>query len=158
MAISAGYLLYLAHMIKLNPYLNFMGRTEEAFTFYKSVFGGEFQMFQRFEDVPNLPDKEKMSPADLKKIMHVSLMIGTDVLMATDALESAGHVLTVGNNISLTLSVDSKEEADKLFAALLVGGTVAMPMTDMFWGAYFGMVDDGYGIKWMISFDAKHTF
>ncbi len=145
-------------MIKLNPYLNFMGRTEEAFTFYKSVFGGEFQMFQRFEDVPNLPDKEKMSPADLKKIMHVSLMIGTDVLMATDALESAGHVLTVGNNISLTLSVDSKEEADKLFAALLVGGTVAMPMTDMFWGAYFGMVDDAFGIKWMISFDAKHTF
>ena len=135
-----------------------MGRTEEAFTFYKSVFGGEFQMFQRFEDVPNLPDKEKMSPADLKKIMHVSLMIGTDVLMATDALESAGHVLTVGNNISLTLSVDSKEEADKLFAALLVGGTVAMPMTDMFWGAYFGMVDDAFGIKWMISIDAKHTF
>ncbi len=143
-------------MIKLNPYLNFMGKTEEAFNFYKSVFGGEFVMMQRFENVQNLPEKEKMSPEDLKKIMHVSLMIGNEVLMATDALESMGHTLTVGNNVSLSLSVDSKEEADKLFNALLVGGKVAMPMTDMFWGAYFGMVDDAYDIKWMISFDKNH--
>ena len=145
-------------MIKLNPYLNFLGRTEEAFNFYKSVFGGEFVMLQRFKDVADLPGKEKMNEADLNKIMHVSLMIGNEVLMGTDALESQGHKLNFGNNISLSLSLDSKEEADKLFHALQVGGSVALPMTDMFWGAYFGMVDDAYGLKWMISFDPKHTF
>ena len=142
-------------MLKLNPYLNFMGRTEEAFNFYKSVFGGEFAMLQRFSDVPNLPDKEKLSADDLNKLMHVALPIGDNVLMATDALESMGHTLTVGNNISLTISTDSKEEADRLFAALGAGGKSDMPMQDMFWGQYFGMVDDKFGIKWMISYDYK---
>ncbi len=80
-------------MIKLNIYLNFPGRTEEAFNFYKSVFDGEFTSFQRFKDVPNLPEKEKMSPADLEKIMHVSLKVGNDVLMGTDAMESLGQNL-----------------------------------------------------------------
>lgn len=140
-------------MTKLNPYLNFMGRTEEAFNFYKSVFGGEFLFFQRFKDVENLPEKEKMSETDLEKIMHVSLKIGNDVLMATDALESLGHKLIVGNNISLSLSPDSREEADRLFSALGDQGKVEMPMMDMFWGDYFGMVDDKFGIKWMINYN-----
>jgi len=143
-------------MIKLNPYLNFMGHTEEAFNFYKNVFDGEFIMLQKFKDVENLPEKEKMSETDLEKIMHVSLKIGNDVLMATDALESLGHTLIVGNNVSLSLTPDSKEEADRLFKALKVGGKVEMPMMDMFWGDYFGMVDDKFGIKWMINY-SKNT-
>lgn len=140
-------------MIKLNPYLNFLGRTEEAFTFYKSIFGGEFAMLQRFRDIPEFPGKTEIAEADIDKLMHVALPIGGGILMGTDALESQGHTLTFGNNISLSLTVDSKEEADALFAALATGGTVAMPMTDMFWGSYFGMVDDKFGVKWMISFE-----
>lgn len=145
-------------MIKLNPYLNFLGKTEEAFNFYKSVFGGEFVMLQRFKDVKDLPEKDKMSEADLNKIMHVSLPIGEQILMATDALESMGHTLTIGNNISLALGVDSKEEADRLWKELQKnGGKSDMPMQDMFWGDYFGMVDDSYGIKWMISFSKNRN-
>ncbi|MFA6074171.1 MAG: VOC family protein [Candidatus Woesearchaeota archaeon] len=143
-------------MIKLNPYLNFMGRTEEAFNFYKSVFGGEFSILQKFKDVENLPEKEKMNAADLEKIMHVSLKIGNDVLMGTDALESMGHTLTVGNNISISIHTDSREEADRLFSALQIGGKVEMPMMDMFWGDYFGMVDDKFGIKWMVDYTNKN--
>ena len=140
-------------MIKLNPYLNFLGHSEEAFNFYKSVFGGEFVLLQRFKDIDDLPEKEKMNEADLEKIMHVSLKIGNNLLMGTDAVESLGHTVTVGNNVSLSLDTDSKEEADRLFKALQVGGSVGMPMMDMFWNAYFGMVDDAYGIKWLINFE-----
>jgi len=139
--------------MKLNPYLNFLGNTEEAFKFYKSVFGGDFLMLQRFRDVEDLPDKEKMTESDLDKIMHVSLKIGEDVLMGTDALESQGHTLTVGNNMSLSIGVDSKEKAEEIFFALQEGGTVIMPLQKTFWGAYFGMVDDKFGVKWMISYD-----
>lgn len=139
-------------MIKLNPYLNFMGKTEEAFIFYKSVFGGEFTYLQRFRDVPNLPEKDKMNESDLDKIMHISLAIGEDTLMATDALESMGQTVVFGNNITLSLTPSSREEADRLFNSLQKGGNVGMPMMDMFWGAYFGMVDDKFGIKWMINF------
>ncbi|MDB5204348.1 MAG: hypothetical protein JWP09_376 [Candidatus Taylorbacteria bacterium] len=144
-------------MIKLNPYLNFLGKTEEAFNFYKSVFGGEFAMIQKFKDTPQFEGKEKIPEADMEKIMHIALPIGGEVLMGTDALESAGHTLTFGNNISLTISVDSKEEADRIFNGLLEQGKVAMPMSDTFWGAYFGMVDDNFGVKWMVSFDAKYA-
>jgi len=142
-------------MIKLNPYLNFLGKTEEAFNFYKSVFGGEFVIFQRFKDIPNLPDKEKLSESDLNKIMHVSLKIGNDTLMATDTMDSMGPKLTVGNNVSLSLSPESKEEADKLFKALQIGGKVEMPLMKMFWGDYFGMIEDAFGVKWMINFTPK---
>ena len=142
-------------MIQLNPYLNFLGRTEEAFNFYKKVFGGEFPMLQRFKDVPDFPGKEKLNEADLNKIMHIALKIGDSVLMATDALESMGHTLNVGNNVSLSLSVDTKEEADRLFKALSEGGKVEMPLQEMFWGAYFGMVDDAFGIKWMVNWEHK---
>lgn len=143
-------------MIKINPYLNFAGKTEEAFNFYKSVFGGEFVLVQRFKEVADFEGKEKMTSDDLEKLMHISLKVGYNVLMGTDALESQGQKLVVGNNISLSLSVGSKDEADKLFNALKAGGNVSMPLADMFWGAYFGMVDDMFGVKWMISFDKNY--
>lgn len=141
-------------MVRVNPYLNFNGNTETAFNLYKSVFGGEFAMLQRFKDIPSDPNSEPMSESDLEKIMHIALPIGPDyVLMATDALESQGHTLVNGNNISLSISVDNKEEADQIFNGLSVGGEVEMPMTDTFWGAYFGMLTDSFGIKWMVNYD-----
>lgn len=139
-------------MLKLNPYLNFLGKTEEAFTFYKSVFGGEFISLTRFKDMPGMPS---MSEADGNKLMHVSLKVGQNELMGTDALESLGHTVVAGNGISLSLHPDTKEEADRLFAALSAGGSVAQPLADAPWGAYFGMVDDKFGIKWMINCDVK---
>ena len=138
-------------MATLNPYLNFKGNTEEAFNFYKSVFGGEFIVLQRFKDTP---EADRVPPADKEKIMHVSLPIGKgNILMATDAIESMGHKLTVGNNFSLSISADSEKEADKLFNGLSAGGKVEVPMSKMFWGAYFGMFTDKFDIKWMINYD-----
>ncbi len=137
-------------MFKLNPYLNFPGNTEEAFNFYKSVFGGEFTMLQRFKEIPG---GTEMAPEDQDKLMHVSLPIGEGtVLMGTDALESMGQKLTMGNNFSLSLHPDSKEEADRIFQALSEGGTVDMPLADAFWGAYFGMLTDKFGMKWMVNY------
>ncbi|MDL1891463.1 VOC family protein [Sphingobacteriales bacterium CHB3] len=141
-------------MPSLNPYLNFAGNTEEAFNFYKSVFGGEFQSLQRFRDVPpeggNIPENEK------DKIMHIALPIGKgNMLMATDALECMGQKLTVGDNFYITIQPDSREEADKLFNGLSAGGKVEMPMQDMFWGAYYGSLRDKFGIQWMINYDTN---
>lgn len=140
-------------MPTINPYLNFPGNTEEAFNFYKSVFGGEFAAIQRFKDTP---EAGKVSSADADKIMHISLPIGKgNILMATDALESMGQKLTIGNNFYLSLSADSEEEADKLFNALSQGGKVELPMQKMFWGSYFGMLWDKFGIKWMVNYDSN---
>ncbi len=141
-------------MATLNPYINLPGNTEEAFNFYKSVFGGEFTTLQRFKDTP---EASKLSLADAEKLMHVALPVGhSNTLMGTDALESMGHKVTMGDNYSLSLEADSKEEADKLFNGLSAGGKVEVPIADAFWGAYFGMVDDQFGVKWMISFDPKY--
>lgn len=138
-------------MATVNPYLNFLGNTEEAFNFYKSVFGGEFVGLQRFKDTP---EADKLSAADQDKIMHVALPIGSStILMGTDALESMGHTLTLGNNLSLAIGAESKEEAEKIFNGLAEGGEVEMPLQDTFWGAYFGMTADKFGIKWMVNFD-----
>ena len=137
-------------MATLNPYLNFAGNTEEAFNFYKSVFGGEFTMIQRFKDTP---EKDKISPADQQKIMHVGLPIGKgNVLMATDALESMGHPVKMGNNINLSLETQNKEESDKIFNALSVGGKIEMPLQNTFWGSYFGSVIDKFGIYWLVNY------
>lgn len=137
-------------MAKINPYLNFAGNTEEAFNFYKSVFGGEFIMLQRFKETP---DADKMPPEVQNKIMHVSLPIGKDnMIMGTDAVEEMGFKLTVGNNIFIALSPDSREEADKLFNALAEGGKISMPLQEMFWGAYYGDLTDKFGIKWMVNY------
>lgn len=140
-------------MLSINPYLNFMGQTEEAFNFYKSIFGGKFTLFQRFSDVPG---GEKMSPADQEKIMHISLDIGKGiVLMGTDALESMGQSLTAGNNFFISISPETEDEANELFAKLSPGGKTIMPMDKAFWGAYFGMLTDRYGVQWMINYSPK---
>jgi len=138
-------------MAAFNPYLNFNGNTEEAFIFYKSVFGGEFAMIMRYGDIPG---NENM-PADvLSKIMHIALPIGNgNMLMATDSLESLGQKLVQGNNHYLCISPASKEEADELYTKLSVNGKIEMPIQDTFWGAYYGAFADQFGIQWMISYD-----
>lgn len=141
-------------MIKINPYLNFAGNAEEAFSFYKSVFGGEFAMLQRFKETP---EADKVPTEEQDKLMHVALPIGGNVLMATDALESMGQKLAVGNNITLSLSVESQAEADRIFAALSPGAKIDMPLQKTFWGAYFGMLTDKFGIQWMVSFDEDYA-
>lgn len=135
--------------MKFNPYLNFPGTAEEAFKFYQSVFGGEM-FIQRMGEAPgteNLTDEEK------NYAMHVSIPIGDgQFLMASDCVESLGHVLKVGNSNYISVSPDSREEADRLFNGLSAGGTVEMPMEDMFWGDYFGSFVDKFGICWMINY------
>lgn len=139
-------------MATINPYLNFQGNTEDAFNFYRSVFGGEFMGgIQRFKDVPGMED---MSEEDGEKVMHVGLPIGKgNYLMGTDTLASMGQSLTMGNNFYICISTDSKEEADQLFDGLSIGGKVEMPMQEAFWGAYFGMFADQFGVQWMISLE-----
>jgi PhnB protein len=141
-------------MVTINAYLNFPGTTEAAFEFYKSIFGGEFAGIQRFKETPEGP---KLPADEQDKLMHVALPIGNNILMATDALESQGRTLTVGNNFSLSLTVDSQEEAQKYFDALSAGGKVEVPLQMMFWGEYFAMLTDKFGIQWMVSFDPKRT-
>lgn len=143
-------------MAQINPYINFAGNTEEAFNFYKSVFGGEFAMLQRFGEAPGcgeMPEGKQISEGDKEKIMHIALPIGENVLMATDMLESMGQKLEEGNNFSIAVGADSKEEADRIFNGLAEGGTVEMPLADAFWGAYFGMLKDKFGLRWMINYD-----
>lgn len=138
-------------MVSINPYFNFPGNTEQAFNFYKSVFGGEFAMLQRFKETPeagNLPANEQ------EKIMHVALPIGSgNILMATDALESMGQKLVHGTNFSLAIQAESEQEADTLYNSLGQGGKPDMPMQKTFWNAYFGMLTDQFGVQWMINYD-----
>ena len=142
-------------MAELNPYLNFPGNTEEAFNFYKSVFGGEFLTLQRFKDTPH---GDKMSAEDKERVMHVAFPIGKGtILMGTDALESMGQKLNNGDNFSLAINSESEEEMNRVFNALAVGGTVAMPIEKMFWGAYFGMLTDKFGIQWMVNYDLNQA-
>jgi PhnB protein len=136
-------------MKTVNPYLNFAGNTEEAFNFYKSVFGGEFLTVMKFKDMPDqkILDKEK------NQIVHIALPIAPNlILMGSDVPESMGIKLTVGNNVHISLSTDSREEADKIFSSLSKDGKVIMPMADQFWGDYFGSCIDKFGINWMVSF------
>jgi PhnB protein len=141
-------------MAAVNPYLNFLGNTEEAFNFYRSVFGGEFTVVQRFKDTPH---GAQMSDADKEKIMHIALPIGNNItIMGTDALESMGQTLSFGTNFSLCIHPGSEEEANKYFNAIAVGGKVGMPLEKMFWGAYFGMLTDKFGVQWMVNYDPNH--
>jgi PhnB protein len=137
-------------MAKINPYLNFNGNTEEAFNFYKSVFGGTFTTFMRFKDMPEgVPGQ----PAQGDKVMHVALPIsGDSILMGSDTPDSFPPVNT-GTNFSISINADSEKEADKIFSGLSAGGKVKMPLAKTFWGAYFGMLDDKFGIQWMVNFD-----
>lgn len=138
-------------MATINTYLSFMGNTEEAFNFYKSVFGTEFVGgIRRFGD---MPDNDLMSEEDKEKVMHVGLPIGPgNFLMGTDALESKGQSLTFGSNYSISISPESKEEATTLFNGLSSGGTITSPLEDTFWGAYFGAFTDKFGVQWMVNY------
>ena len=143
-------------MPTLSTYLTFNGNCEAAFNFYKSVFGGEFQSLMRFKDMP--PSEGISIPeADAEKLMHVSLPLSDDHrLMGSDTSEHFGAV-EVGNNFSMSLGVESKAAADRLFHALSEGGKIIMPMNHTFWGSYFGQVRDQFGIQWMVSYDAPQT-
>lgn len=140
-------------MTTVNVYLTFNGNCEEAFNFYQSVFGGEFVNFSRFGEMPSeepgqLPDEEK------NKIMHVSLPISAETaLMGSDTGGEWASSFLQGNNFSVSISVDSTAEADRLFTGLSKDGHVIMPMNKTFWGSYFGMFVDKFGISWMISCD-----
>ena len=137
-------------MLKLNSYLNFAGNTEDAFKFYKSVFGGEFTSVIRFKDMPI--EGVGIPKADENKIMHIALPVGKDVLMASDSLESLGHKLVQGNNVYVSIFPDSKEEADRIFRALSIGGTIEMPIANQPWGDYYGSFRDKFGVFWMVDY------
>jgi len=117
------------------------------------VFGGEFAMLMRFGEMPGC-DETPIADADKNKIMHIALPIGkNNVIMGTDALESMGQNVSFGTNISISIAAESKEEAEQLFIGLSEGGNIAMPLQDTFWGAYFGIADDKFGVKWMVNYD-----
>lgn len=140
-------------MSSVNIYLLFKGNAEEAFNFYKSVFGGEFLTLQRFKD---MPEADKVSERDRNKIMHVSLpILNGNLLMAADVLDSMGQELTVGNNYHILLNVDSEQEVNRLFEGLSSGGRIEMKPGKTFWGSYFSMLSDRFGTQWMISYDSR---
>lgn len=140
-------------MATVNVYLTFNGNTEEAFNFYKSVFGGEFAYIGKFKDMPSDEKFSSMSEEEGNKIMHVSLPISKEtILMGSDTNDFSGPV-TFGSNFSVSINAESKEEADTLFTGLSNEGKIIMPMEKTFWGAYFGMFVDKYGINWMVNFD-----
>jgi PhnB protein len=143
-------------MARTSTYLNFKGKTEEAFNFYRTVFGTDFAMpIQRMSEVPAAPGMP-LSDAEKKMVVHVELpIVGGHVLMGTDALESMGHKLTLGNNVHINLEPDTRAEAERLFVALAEGGKVTMELQDMFWGAYYGAVTDKFGVQWMVNCTAK---
>jgi len=136
-------------MATLNTYLNFNGNTEEAFNFYKTAFGGEFLVVQRFGETPGC---EEMPPDEKEKIMHIALPIGGNVLMGTDVPESMKQVEN-GTSMSISINTDSEQETRDLFAKLSEGGNVQMPLDKMFWGALYGMFTDKFGIQWMVNYD-----
>nr|WP_294790142.1 VOC family protein [uncultured Mucilaginibacter sp.] len=136
-------------MATINPYLNFQGNTEEAFNFYKSVFGGEFAMVMRFSDTEhgaNVPDEDK------DKIMHIALPIWGNMLMGTDCLTSMGQKLNFGDNFSISVSPDSMAETEAIFKGLSEGANVIVPLKKEFWGDYFGLLFDKFGIQWMVNY------
>lgn len=142
-------------MASVNLYLNFNGNCEEAFNFYKSVFGGEFQYIGRFNEMPP-SENNKMPASEGEKIMHVSLPIGKEtVLMGSDTGGEWAPGFLQGNNFSISINADSREEAEKLFNGLSNGGKVTMPLNKTFWSDCFGMFTDTYGINWMVSFDGS---
>jgi PhnB protein len=141
-------------MAQINPHINFNGNAEEAFTFYQSIFGGQFARIMRFKDLsnPEFPIAEK----EANKIMHIALPIGKSVLMGNDVPEFMGRTNENENRSKIVISAESKEEADKLYNGLSAGGQVEMPIGDSPWGSYFAMFRDKYGIEWMVDFDPNY--
>jgi PhnB protein len=145
-------------MARVSTYLNFPRNTEEAFNFYKSVFGEEFSGdgIMRFGDIPTLEGSPPIPDEDKNLIMHIELQIlDGHILMGTDAPESMGFNLDFGNNIYINLEPDSREETQKLFKALSASGKIIMDLQDMFWGGYYGSCTDKYGVQWMFNFDQR---
>ncbi len=142
-------------MAQINPHINFNGNAEEAFTFYKSVFGGEFTKIIRFKDISSA--EFPVAENDANKIMHIALPIGKNILMANDIPEFMGQVNENENRSKISISAESKEEANRLFIGLSTGGNIEMPIADSPWGSYFGMFRDKYGIEWMVDFDPKYN-
>lgn len=137
--------------MKVHPYLNFDGTAEEAFNFYRNVFGGEIKGMMKMKDAP---DGDKLPAEEQELVMHVALPIGNDIfLMASDIIPSAGHKLQPGSQTYVLLDVESREEADRLYQGLSDGGAIEMEIQDVFWGAYYGSFTDKFGIRWMINFD-----
>ncbi|WP_416444148.1 VOC family protein [Leeuwenhoekiella sp. A16] len=142
-------------MAQINPHINFNGNAEEAFTFYKSIFGGEFVKVMRFKEMssPEYPVSEN----EANKIMHIALPIGKNFLMANDVPESMGSTNENENRSKISVSAESKEEADKLFNGLSEGGQVEVPIEQSPWGSYFGMFRDKFGIEWMVDYDPNYN-
>ena len=136
----------------LSIYLNFTGQCQEAFEFYRSVFGGEFSNIMTFREAPEDGGGLEIPDEIMDQIMHVSLPIGSGVLMGSDVPPGMGAPLTVGNNYSINYTAPSRAEADRVFAALSHGGQVTMELQDMFWGDYFGSCIDRFGIGWQVDF------
>jgi len=142
-------------MASINPHINFNGNAEEAFNFYKSVFGGEFAKIMRFKDLASA--EFPVAEHEANKIMHIALPIGNNILMANDVPEILGRTNENENRSKIVISAESKEEADKLFNGLSAGGQIEMPISDSPWGSHFGMFRDKYGIEWMVDFDPKYN-
>lgn len=138
-------------MAIINPSINFNGNAEEAFNFYKAAFGGEFDQIVRFKDMP--AGEHPLAEHEKNNIMYIALRIGKNVLIGNDVPEFMGRVNENENRSKISISAESREEADKLFKGLSPGGTVEVPMSDSPWGSYFGMFRDKYGIEWMIDFN-----
>jgi PhnB protein len=141
-------------MTQINPHINFNGNAEEAFTFYKSIFGGAFTKIVRFKDLSN--EEFQVAEKEANKIMHIALPIGKNVLMANDVPEIMGLTNENENRSKISISTASKEEADKLFNGLSVNGQIEVPIADSPWGSYFGMLRDKFGIEWMVDYDPNY--
>ncbi|HEX5626143.1 MAG TPA: VOC family protein [Saprospiraceae bacterium] len=143
-------------MTSVNVYLTFQGNCEQAFNFYRSVLGGEFGYVGRFKDMPPQEGMPPMPEEMGNMIMHISLPVSTEtMLMGSDTGGEWAPSFVKGNNFSISINTDSRENADRLFNGLSAGGKVTMPLADTFWGDYFGMFEDQFGINWMISFNDK---
>lgn len=144
-------------MKSVNPYLNFKGNAEQAFDYYKTVFGGEFMMVVRFRDFGG--NGMGVAEKDLDKIAHIALPLGSDhVLMATDCVGSMGKTFNAGNNYYITIEADSDEEAGRLFNALSNGGNVEMPLQRTEWAEKYGVCADRFGVQWMVSYTGEARF
>ncbi|MFO7370035.1 MAG: VOC family protein [Bacteroidales bacterium] len=146
-------------MAQVSTYLNFSNQTEEAFNFYKSVFGGEFMgNIMRFGDVPPAPDQPAIPETDKNLVMHVTLpILGGHLLMGSDAPESMNFKISMGNNVYVMLAPDTRAETRRLFNALSEGGNIEMELQDMFWGDYYGSCSDKFGVQWMFNCSEKNN-
>ena len=144
-------------MTTINPYLTFKGKCEEAFNFYKSVFGGEFLIVARFKDMPENPSYP-MSESEKESIMHISLPISKEtVLFGSDTPLAFEKQMVQGNHISISIDTDSIDEATRIFKGLSAGGKITMPLDKTFWDAYYGMFTDKYGIDWSVNYDLSKS-